>query len=70
MTIEENEIYKFKDKKRFVLCPCLGQGWIIEVYDIDDRLLGRIFVRNKAELLMSLDDSLPEDIMEIHVGEN
>ena len=70
MSNEQDKLEEFKDKKRFVIFPAVGQQWIIEVYDFDDRLLGRVVVGNKAELIQSMDENIPDDKMEVDFGIN
>lgn len=69
-TREDEEIEKFTEKPMFIIYPSVGSSWVIEIYDIYEELRGRIIVRNRNELIKSLEDSLEEDSPEIPFGEN
>jgi len=69
-TKEDNEIEKFKNKSMFIIYPIIGSGWVLEVYDVQDRLKGRLVMRDRNELIQALEDALDEDSPDIEFEEN
>ena len=70
MSMEEDYIKEFQDKPRFVIYATIDKHWVVEVFDIDDALRGRLVFRNKSELMEGFDTSIPDDDMDVNYNPN
>jgi hypothetical protein len=61
MSSYDDRIDQFKDKVTFIINPTLTKQWIVEVWNSDEILTGRVIVENKAGLLHALEEAIEED---------